>query len=411
MLKLGEKNISKLYSGNKKISKAYLGDKLVFESSKPIFIDYIESTGTQWLDTGLYLDSYRIVIEAQGTEAPKSNYNILCSHLRDYAGCALFAYNEFWGLKSDSLTSVSIFGRTKLDATFDIVGGFSHSVLTINGVTTEYQRTSTPPYPRHNIQIFSSNASTHVYKEFIGKVFGFEIYDLDGNLLMNAKPCLHPKTFEACMYDTVSKKYLYNQGSGEFIPAPRFIEYIKSTGTQWIDTGILPSYDYTIKVKYAYTAFKSSYNCIFGARTQALSEGNQIYWVGCNNNSKELMMRMGKVASTYIINRNEVYELIINPNEATINGTSLGDAMYDGEIGFSKNIRLFSINDDVTSSATASFVASAELYYFQVYDKVMKLIQDLRPCLDPKGVVCMYDMVTGQYFYNAGTGTFGYTEE
>lgn len=182
---------------------------------------------------------------------------------------------------------------------------------------------------------------------------------------------------------------------------PLFLDYIESDGSQYIDTELLCSYDYTVKVKYAYTAFKSSYNCIFGARDQAQSEGNQIYWVGCNSNGKELMMRMGKIASTYTLEPNEVYELTINPNEATINGTSLGDAMYDGEIGFSKTIRLFSIND----ISPGVFVSSARLYYFQVYDKDMKLIQDLRPAIDRKGVVCMYDTVTKKYFYNQGTGT------
>ena len=53
MLKLGNKNISKFYLRNKGIGKAYLGTNLVFESAKPIFIDYIESTGKQWIDTGI----------------------------------------------------------------------------------------------------------------------------------------------------------------------------------------------------------------------------------------------------------------------------------------------------------------------------------------------------------------------
>jgi hypothetical protein len=217
---------------------------------------------------------------------------------------------------------------------------------------------------------------------------------------MNAKPCLHPKTLVACMYDTVSHKYFYNQGTGEFIPAPRFLDYIQSDGNQYIDTEVLCSYDYTIKIKYAYTAFKSSYNCIFGARKEAQSVGNQIYWVGCNQVGKALMMRMGKTTSTYTLELNKTYELTVTPDEATINGTSLGDAMYDGEIGFSKSIRLFNIND-VTPSL---FASSARVCYFQVYDKDMNLIQDLRPSLDTKGVVCMYDMVTKKYFYNAGTG-------
>ena len=43
MLKLGEKNISKLYYGDKAISKAYLGDKLVFKSAKFDVASYIDT--------------------------------------------------------------------------------------------------------------------------------------------------------------------------------------------------------------------------------------------------------------------------------------------------------------------------------------------------------------------------------
>lgn len=183
---------------------------------------------------------------------------------------------------------------------------------------------------------------------------------------------------------------------------PIWLEYLESDGDQYIDTGVLASYDYTIKVKYAYTAFKSSYNCIFGAREQAASSGNMIYWVGCNTNGNEIMVRMGNPTSAPILNTNEVYELIITPDEATINNIILGDAMFNGEIGFSKNIRLFTVNEAIT----APFMSSARLYYFQVYDKNMVLIQDLRPALDPNNVACMYDTVSKQYLYNQGTGSF-----
>lgn len=403
MLKLGNKDISKFYLGNKEISKVYLGSKLVFEKAKPIFIDYIESSGTQWLDTGLYLDNYRIVIEAQGTEAPKSNYTILCAHLRDYAGCALFAYNKFWGLQSGALTSVSIFEKTKLDATFNIVGGFPHATLTINGNTVEYQRANTPPYPRHNIQIFSSNASTHVYKEFIGKVFGFEIYDLDGNLLMNAKPCLHPETFEVCMYDTVSKQYLYNQGSGEFIPAPRFVEYIQSTGTQYIDTGIKGT---------DVTRFVIKGTCVENGvnNTQLLggiSSSSQTFFGNRYTNN---------VAKWYCVDSKGTS--IGNPHnlsiiDATIESstsqygtlTDVVEGTVSEFIKFSGNAWGFPESNLLIFGGYSSRRSpNATCYLAQLYT-ADGLVRDLRPCL--KGnTPCMYDMVTKQYFYNQGTGEF-----
>lgn len=52
----------------------------------------------------------------------------------------------------------------------------------------------------------------------------------------------------------------------------------------------------------------------------------------------------------------------------------------------------------------------SRLRQYQVYNRDI-LIQDLRPCLDTKGVPCMYDEVSKKYFYNKGTGTFKYKKK
>ena len=60
MLKLRTQDISALYLGETKIKRAYLGETLVFEGSKPsrlpegyTEVEYIESSGTQYIDTGV----------------------------------------------------------------------------------------------------------------------------------------------------------------------------------------------------------------------------------------------------------------------------------------------------------------------------------------------------------------------
>ena len=35
---------------------------------------------------------------------------------------------------------------------------------------------------------------------------------------------------------------------------------------------------------------------------------------------------------------------------------------------------------------------------------------DLYPALDDQGIACLYDMVSGGYFYNSGTGEFEYEQ-
>lgn len=57
MLKLGTASISDLMLGTTRITKAYLGSGLVWQKATPITYDaeveYLQSTGTQWIDTGL----------------------------------------------------------------------------------------------------------------------------------------------------------------------------------------------------------------------------------------------------------------------------------------------------------------------------------------------------------------------
>jgi len=66
----------------------------------------------------------------------------------------------------------------------------------------------------------------------------------------------------------------------------------------------------------------------------------------------------------------------------------------------SKNLNLF---NNFSSNYT-----DMKCYSFKVLDAQNTLLIHLRPCLDTKGVPCMYDEVSKQYFYNQGTGTFKY---
>ena len=46
-----------------------------------------------------------------------------------------------------------------------------------------------------------------------------------------------------------------------------------------------------------------------------------------------------------------------------------------------------------------------KIYSSKIYNNNV-LVRDFIPVLDPYGVPCMFDKVTNQYFYNAGTGDF-----
>ena len=42
--------------------------------------------------------------------------------------------------------------------------------------------------------------------------------------------------------------------------------------------------------------------------------------------------------------------------------------------------------------------------------KAGEKVIDLYPALDNQGIACLYDMVSGKYFRNSGTGEFEYEQ-
>jgi hypothetical protein len=60
-------------------------------------------------------------------------------------------------------------------------------------------------------------------------------------------------------------------------------------------------------------------------------------------------------------------------------------------------------------NASAVYCYKGKIYLFKMYDNGL-LVRDLRPYVDENGVACLKDIVTGNLFYNQGTGKLEYTE-
>ena len=190
------------------------------------------------------------------------------------------------------------------------------------------------------------------------------------------------------------------------VSKPTFLEYVESAGGAYIDTGILPAYDMTVKAKYKYTQLNNTFNPIFGMRTAAVGTGNNLFWAGMHYTDKQAYLRFGGNSINYAMGDSalDVIELTANPDGVFINGVDTGARYYDGAM--TQNARLmylFTINNQYGADGGLG-ETNARVYSFEVYDGNGVLIQDLRPALDPNGKVGMYDTVTKQYFYNAGTG-------
>lgn len=182
------------------------------------------------------------------------------------------------------------------------------------------------------------------------------------------------------------------------------IEYIESTGTQWIDTGIIPNQDTRLEmIAETTTDVADTEN----------GKGFIPYGAGSsyNSNAFECYTQSSKYEFNYdgqydFIGTAKVGEKIsISHNKNTINITA-------GTTKYSKNFEYNAFTAPYTMLLFAInrgniLAGKARIYSCQIFSNEI-LARDFIPALDKSNVPCLYDKVSKQYFYNSGTGTFNY---
>ena len=180
---------------------------------------------------------------------------------------------------------------------------------------------------------------------------------------------------------------------GKPLPYDAVVEYLESTGTQWIDTGIYPTA--TISVLFRVTASRTTSNFIFGSRPSAsinslsyafLVEGNNYFradWIG---ESHEVRFSFS-----------DEYSVTANQQTVTVNGVAKSVVAKQ-----TNGLRFYLCS--CNTNGTASLPMRGKIYYCQIFDGET-LVRDFIPVRVGQ-VGYMYDRVSGQLFGNAGTGAF-----
>ena len=190
----------------------------------------------------------------------------------------------------------------------------------------------------------------------------------------------------------------------QFVPGPKLpsgyteLEYIQSSGTQYIDTGFKPSGNSGIVVDYQQVGTIAYQDPLFGAR-QSSSNTAFSMWLSSN--------------VTYPQYGNVSYDakpISINNNTRLIYKLDKGIASCgDKTVSFSQlsftssyNLVLFSVN---TGGTVDTRRISGKLYNCKIYDN-NEIVRDFIPCKNPSGVIGLYDTVNSQFYQNAGSGAF-----
>ena len=370
-------------------------------------LPYIESTGTQFVDTGFKPNQdTKVVVDVQSvgvnTEDTGQSFfgarngtekRFYATWHRTNAAYYAYYYNTSRNVASDRLTD-------RMTVTMD------RNILTVgNSVSVNVPVTGTFECET-SMYLFATNLDGTADYFGVNRVYSCQIYDNDV-LARDFVPCINPGG-EVGLYDLVTAAFFGNSGTGSFIAGavPRKlpegytqVEYIESNGTQYIDTGFKMNQDSRVKMRVQPTAKPSSYGWLFDGRDAGgkASKG-VIYFNGYWCADYNVALSATRYSFT-TVSPLDILNIDYDKNSCTINGET---GTFEAETFQSTtNLVLLALN----TAGTVNFFVNAKLYSCQVYDNGT-MIRDFVPCKNSSGVLGMYDLANNAFYQNAGSGTF-----
>ena len=172
------------------------------------------------------------------------------------------------------------------------------------------------------------------------------------------------------------------------------LEYIQSSGSQYINTGFKPNQDTKISITVDFPLSGTTW--LYGGRTSANS--NSLGFL-CESGSR---YRFDYASSTNALTVKPTGKFTIDSdkNKCYINGELVFTATYTT---FASPVNMYIFNNNNNGSLSGG--SSAKLYNCSIYDNGV-LIRSFIPCKNASGTVGLYDSVNNQFYQNAGSGTF-----
>ncbi|MBR0428202.1 MAG: hypothetical protein IJK18_08410 [Clostridia bacterium] len=181
------------------------------------------------------------------------------------------------------------------------------------------------------------------------------------------------------------------------------VEYLESTGTQYINTGVSYANDLLVKDKVLYTVLDEELSTRTIYRISGVSA--TLYWgVGKRGNTSIWTWCAGSVTSVPVQTHTK-YNLEINmsTNEVYANGDLVGSRTTTST--GSGNMYLFA-SKNATKDEVNSFEYDIRRYRTEFYKSGI-LIRNFVPCYrKADNEAGMYDTVNGVFYTNEGTGDF-----
>lgn len=195
-------------------------------------------------------------------------------------------------------------------------------------------------------------------------------------------------------------------GGGGILPSGYTqLEYIQSSGTQYIDTGFKAHFADRVEMVAEYLAIPPATVVPFGSIstsgintrlnvTVAMNEGSYTErWKNVTGPYQAYFP-----ASLSIVGK---HTIIKEGNICTIDDISANTEQSNFESSY--NMFLFCRN----GMGTPEYMSSMRLYSCKIYDvSDNKMVRNYFPCKNSSNTIGLYDIINNQFYSNAGSGTF-----
>ena len=177
------------------------------------------------------------------------------------------------------------------------------------------------------------------------------------------------------------------------------VEYIESSGTQYVDTGVVPNHNTAVMLDIDILN-ADNWGPIFGSRDANVTNE---FCMFAHNPTSVYQDGYANVAHVNISVSSVLGRQTINKalNNTYINGelkNSFTAATFQGTYP----MFLFQIN---SGGSAVAYKISGRIYR-AVITKSSTLVRDFIPCKNPAGAVGLYDTVNDRFYGNSGTGAF-----
>lgn len=195
------------------------------------------------------------------------------------------------------------------------------------------------------------------------------------------------------------------------LPYAEELEYLESSGKQYINTGVLVNPDYSVEVTFVMSQRNATWDTLFGTRNSSQARFTARW---ANSATGKLGVHRSKAKTTNYESYDDA-----NATKTMVTDTWHTIKLAKREYTFDGALRkTFSATTSTTSFAYPIYLfalcnagSPADYGYFRIksarmWNSADELVRDFIPVIDKEGVACMYDKVNGEFYYNKGTGSF-----